>query len=153
MTTWTVGHTDRFRAAVVGAPVADATSMFGTSDIPRFSVYELGASPFDDPHEFRARSPVTYLPNVKTPVLLVHQEGDLRCPIGQSEEVFQALKMLGKEVEFVRYPGGSHGVHSPSQQVDRIKRGLAWYESHAPAKPAAKKASRQRRTPTAKAAR
>ena len=152
MTTWTVGHTDRFRAAVVGAPVADAVSMFGTSDIPRFSVYELGASPFDDPDEFRARSPVTHLPNVRTPVLLMHQEGDLRCPIGQSEEVFQALKMLGKEVEFVRYPGGSHGVHTPSQQVDRIKRTLGWYESHAPAKPASRRTS-ARHTAAAKPAR
>jgi dipeptidyl aminopeptidase/acylaminoacyl peptidase len=129
MTAWTVGHTDRFRAAVVGAPVADAMSMFGTGDIPRFSVYEMGSTPFDDPDEYRARSPVTYLSNVKTPVLLLHHEGDLRCPIGQSEEIFQALKLLSREVEFVRYPGGSHGVHTPSQQVDRIKRGLAWYES------------------------
>lgn len=153
MTTWTVGHTDRFRAAVVGAPVADAVSMFGTSDLPRFAVYELDTSPFDAPEEYRSRSPVTYLPDVKTPVLLVHQEGDLRCPIGQSEEVFQALKMLGQEVEFVRYPGGSHGVHTPSQQVDRIKRGLAWYESHALSRPAARRTERQRRAPTAKAAR
>ena len=153
MTSWTVGHTDRFRAAVVGAPVADTLSMFGTGDIPRFSVYEMGATPFDDPDEYRARSPVTYLSNVKTPVLLLHHEGDLRCPIGQSEEIFQALKLLDREVEFIRYPGGSHGVHTPSQQVDRIKRGLAWYESHAPAKPTARPPRRRARAGRAKGGR
>jgi len=144
MTTWTVGHTDRFRAAIVGAPVANQISMVGTDDIPRFDVYELGATPFDNPEEYRQRSPVTYLANVKTPVLLVHHEGDLRCPIGQSEEIFQGLKMLGKEVEFARYPGGFHVARTPSQQVDRMKRGLAWYESHAPAKPARKRGARLR---------
>jgi dipeptidyl aminopeptidase/acylaminoacyl peptidase len=111
--------------------------MFGTDDIPRFDVHEIGGTPFDNPEEYRRRSPVTYLPNVKTPVLLVHHEGDLRCPIGQSEEIFQGLKMLGKEVEFVRYPSGFHTVntHAPSQQVDRMRRTRAWYDSHAPSRP------------------
>jgi dipeptidyl aminopeptidase/acylaminoacyl peptidase len=132
MTSWTVGHTDRFRAAVVGAPVSNQVSMFGTDDIPMFDVYELGGTPFDQPEVYRERSPVTYLPNVNTPVLLQHWEGDLRCPIGQSEEIFQGLKMLDKKVEFVRYPGGSHVLQSPSQQVDRMKRILDWYSDHAP---------------------
>jgi dipeptidyl aminopeptidase/acylaminoacyl peptidase len=106
--------------------------MFGTDDIPMFDVYELGGTPFDQPEVYRERSPVTYLPNVNTPVLLQHWEGDLRCPIGQSEEIFQGLKMLDKKVEFVRYPGGSHVLQSPSQQVDRMKRILDWYSDHAP---------------------
>lgn len=144
MTTWAVGHTDRFRAAVVGAPVANQVSMFGTGDIPRFDVYEVGATPFDDSEEYRRRSPVTYLANVKTPVLLLHHEGDLRCPIGQSEEVFQGLKLLNREVEFVRYPSGSHAVHAPSQQVDRMRRTLAWYESHAPSGPTRRRVARRR---------
>jgi dipeptidyl aminopeptidase/acylaminoacyl peptidase len=127
MTSWAVGHTDRFRAAIVGAPVTDHVSMFGTTDIPWFSIYEHGGTPWEIPDTLRLRSPVTYLPNVKTPVLLVHWEGDLRCPVSQSEEVFQGLKMLGKRVEFVRYPGGSHGVRTPSQAVDEMKRRHAWY--------------------------
>jgi dipeptidyl aminopeptidase/acylaminoacyl peptidase len=60
--------------------------------------------------------------------LLLHWEGDLRCPIGQSDELFQGLKMLGKEVEFVRYPGGFHIVRSPSQMVDFVARHLAWFK-------------------------
>jgi Dipeptidyl aminopeptidases/acylaminoacyl-peptidases len=69
-------------------------------------------------------------------VLLLHHEGDLRCPIAQSEEIFHALKAMGKEVEFVRYPGGFHtyNKHAPSQVVDRIKRQIAWFESHKPAR-------------------
>ncbi|MEX0785880.1 MAG: S9 family peptidase [Dehalococcoidia bacterium] len=136
MTSWTVGQTDRFRAALIGAPVADHVSMFGTTDIPHFAVYEHEGSPFDNEKALRDRSPVTYLPNVKTPVLLVHWEGDLRCPIGQSEQIFQGLKMLGKKVEFVRYPGGSHGVRTPAQSVDEIQRRLDWYNRHAPRKAA-----------------
>jgi dipeptidyl aminopeptidase/acylaminoacyl peptidase len=139
MSFWVVGHTDRFRAAAVGAPVTNMVSMFGEGDIPHFDVFEMGGTPWDEPETYRFRSPVTYLASVKTPVLLLHWEGDLRCPIGQSEEVFQGLKMLGQEVEFVRYPGGSHGGRTPSQAVDHIKRTLAWYDAHAPRKPTAKR--------------
>ena len=142
MTSWVVGQTDRFRAAIVGAPVSDHLSMFGTTDIPRFSVYEHGGFPWEKTEELIERSPVTYLPDVKTPVLLVHWEGDLRCPIAQSEEIFQGLKMLGKPVEFVRYPGGSHTMRSPSQAVDQMRRGRAWLDRHAPKKPARKAPSR-----------
>ena len=144
MTAWILGHTDRFRAAIIGAPVANQVSMFGTSDIPRFDVHQIGGTPFESPEEYRKRSPVTYLPNMKAPVLLLHHEGDLRCPIGQSEEIFQGLKMLGKEVEFVRYPGGSHVIHTPSQQVDSMERTRRWYDGHTPSKRARRPRARQR---------
>jgi dipeptidyl aminopeptidase/acylaminoacyl peptidase len=134
MTAWAVGHTNRFRAALVGAPVSNQTSMFGTGDIPLFDMHEIGGTPQENPEEYAFRSPVSYMGNVETPVLLVHHEGDLRCPIGQSEEIFHALKARGKKVEFVRYPGGFHtyNTHAPSQIVDRTKRTIAWYKSHAP---------------------
>jgi dipeptidyl aminopeptidase/acylaminoacyl peptidase len=134
MSTWAVGHTDRFQATVVGAPVSNQVSMFGTGDIPLFDMHEVGGTPLDNPDEYRMRSPTTYLANVNTPVLLLHHEGDLRCPIGQSEEIFHTLKLLGKEVEFVRYPGGFHtyNTHAPSQTIDHARRIVAWYDSHAP---------------------
>ncbi len=134
MSTWAVGHTDRFQATVIGAPVANQVSMFGTGDIPLFDMHEIGGTPLDDPDEYRTRSPVSYLSNVSTPVLLLHHEGDLRCPMGQSEEIFQTLKLLGKEVEFVRYPGGFHtyNTHAPSQIIDHARRIIAWYDGHAP---------------------
>jgi dipeptidyl aminopeptidase/acylaminoacyl peptidase len=110
--------------------------MFGTGDIPLFDMHEIGGTQQDNPREYSLRSPISYMGNVETPVLLLHHEGDLRCPIGQSEEIFHALKALGKEVEFVRYPGGFHtyNTHAPSQVVDRTKRTIRWYETHAPRK-------------------
>ncbi len=146
MTGWTVGHTDRFQAAVIGAPVANLVSDIGTTDIPLFNVYQFGGTPFDNPEEYRKRSPVEYLPNVKTPVLLLHHEGDLRCPIGQAEEIFQGLRLLGREVEFVRYPGGFHtyNTHAPSQRLDGMKRTRDWYDGHAPSKRARRPRARQR---------
>jgi dipeptidyl aminopeptidase/acylaminoacyl peptidase len=136
MSTWAIGHTDRFRATVIGAPVSNQVSMFGTGDIPLFDMHEVGGTPLESPDEYRARSPVSYLANANTPVLLLHHEGDLRCPIGQSEEIFHALKVLGKEVEFVRYPGGFHtyNTHAPSQTVDHARRIVGWYDRHAPRK-------------------
>lgn len=112
---------------------------------PPRRLYEIGGTPQSNPEEYRFRSPITYLENVETPVLLLHHEGDLRCPIGQSEEMFQALKVLGKEVEFVRYPGGFHtyNTHEPSQIVDRARRLLSWYEAHSPRTP--QRPSRERR--------
>jgi dipeptidyl aminopeptidase/acylaminoacyl peptidase len=81
------------------------------------------------------------LPNVKAPVLLLHWEGDLRCPIEQSEQIFQTLKMLGKPVEFVRYPGGFHAIRTPSQEIDRARRTIAWYDRHAPKRSTSRQAA------------
>jgi dipeptidyl aminopeptidase/acylaminoacyl peptidase len=132
MTSWLVGHTQRFHAAVVGAPVSNAYSFWGTSDIgPQFGHYEFGSQlPQEAPDHYLAGSPVHHLVRCETPVLLLHHEGDLRCPIGQSEEMFAVLKKLGKEVVMVRYPGGFHRyvTHAPSQQVDAMRRTAAWFE-------------------------
>ncbi len=131
MTTWVVGHTDRFKAAIIGAPVSDHISMRGTTEIPQFSDFEV-VSPFEDVQAAWENSPLAHLPNCTTPVLIEHHEGDLRCPIGQGEEIFQTLKLLGKEVEFLRYPGGFHTLefHTPSQDVDYMERALAWFRAH-----------------------
>ncbi|HEY5639122.1 MAG TPA: S9 family peptidase, partial [Dehalococcoidia bacterium] len=134
MASWAVGQTHRFRAALVGAPVSNLVSAFGTGDIPTMDIHELGGLPQENMAFYIERSPTTHLANCKTPVLLIHHEGDLRCPIAQSEEIFTALKAMGKEVEFVRYPGGFHtyNTHTPSQAKDRVERTLAWYDAHAP---------------------
>jgi dipeptidyl aminopeptidase/acylaminoacyl peptidase len=134
MTSWTVGHTDRFRAAVCGAPFADALSMFGTSDISSTGVdNNFGGLPWEIPDEYRAHSPTTHIHNCTTPLLLIHWEGDLRCPIGQSEMLFATLRRLGRECVFVRYPGGSHGAAGsgpPSQRVDFLRRTADWFDEH-----------------------
>lgn len=127
---WAVGHTDRFRAAVIGAPVGDLVSMALTSDITGFSIFETG-HPFRDAELLRERSPVTHLADATTPSLVFVHDGDLRCPPSQAHEVFTALRLAGCETELVRYPGGFHGVAAPSQVVDQLERSLAWFRDHA----------------------
>jgi dipeptidyl aminopeptidase/acylaminoacyl peptidase len=130
MTSWIVGHTSRFRAATAVAAVIDQTSMAVTTEIPEFSLFNMGGTPWDRRADYELRSPLTYLPNVKTPVLVIHWEGDLRVPIGQGDELYAGLRLLGKEAEFVRYPGGFHILRTPSQAVDYAERILAWNERH-----------------------
>ena len=132
MTTWTVGHDDRFRAAVVGAPCTDLYSMYGTSDIGiSFGEVQWGGSLSDAADEMIRHSPITYAKDVSTPVLLLHGEADNRCPISQSEEYFTALKRLGKEVEFVRFPDCSHlflRVGHPKMREEYLARTLGWFD-------------------------
>ena len=107
MASWLVGRTDRFRAAVAVAAVVDQTSMALTTEISDFDVFNMGGLPWSRRDEYETRSPLTYLPNVTTPVLVIHWEGNLRVPIGQGEELYTGLRLLGKEAELVRYPGAS----------------------------------------------
>lgn len=130
MTSWVIGHTRRFRAAAIGAPVTDLVSMAGTTDIAHFSVHGAGGPPWERADDYAKRSPISHLPDVETPALIFHHEGDLRCPVGQGEELFTFLRMLGKETEMVRYPGGFHGVAAPSQLADQTARVVAWFEAH-----------------------
>ena len=132
MTSWTIGHTDRFRAAVVGAPCINLSSMYGTSDIGvSFGERQWGGMRKDNLDIYYQHSPITYAPNVTTPVLLMHGEADVRCPIEQSEQYFVALKRLGKEVEFVRFPNCSHlfiRMGHPKMREEYLSRMLAWFK-------------------------
>jgi dipeptidyl aminopeptidase/acylaminoacyl peptidase len=135
MTSWTIGHSDRFRAAVVGAPVVDQESFHGTSDIGMwFAPWELNAEFPSGRDTLRRFSPLTYVDKIATPTLIVHGEADDRCPIGQGEQLFSALLACGKvATEFVRYPGGSHLFivsGRPSHRVDFNERTVAWVTSH-----------------------
>jgi len=131
MTMWTVTHTDRFAAAVAGACVANQYSMYGTSDVGAdFTDFSVRARPWDNPEKLFDRSPINYIDNVTTPLLLLHGENDLRCPIGQSEEVFTALQKLGRTSVFVRYPGEPHGLRKPSNNIDRIERIISWFDHY-----------------------
>jgi dipeptidyl aminopeptidase/acylaminoacyl peptidase len=136
MTSWTIGHTERFKAAVVGAPVVNQESFFGTSDIGMwFAPWEMGGSIDEAREAFRRLSPINYVDKVTTPTLVLHGEADERCPIGQGEELFAGLVAAGKvQTEFVRYPGGSHmfiGQGRPSHRVDFNRRVVDWVTRHA----------------------
>jgi dipeptidyl aminopeptidase/acylaminoacyl peptidase len=135
MSSWIVGQSDRFKAACVGAPVTDLVSAFGAGDAGPWIVESMNATPWHDEDLLRVRSPVTYAPNVNTPVMLYVNEGDLRCPTDQADAFFNSLRYLGKEVEYFRYPGGSHASAAliagpPSQNVDRLQRILDFLGRH-----------------------
>ena len=134
MTSWIIGHDTRFEAAVIGAPCMDLPSIYGTSDIGvSFGEVQWGGMPMDDWEKMRQRSPLAYASKVETPALLLHGEADHRCPIEQSEQYFVALKRLGKEVEFVRFPGCSHLFNRtghPRMREEYLKRTLAWFDTH-----------------------
>lgn len=134
MTAWVIGHTDRFKAAICGAPVFDNESMFGTSDIGhRFNI-EMGGLPWgEDRVNLISSSPSQFIQHATTPTLIVQGEADERCPVGQAEQMFISLKMIGCEVEFVRYPGGSHlfiNSGEPAHRLDYFTRTLAWFKKY-----------------------
>ncbi|MGQ9801045.1 MAG: S9 family peptidase [Candidatus Saccharicenans sp.] len=114
LTAWIVGHTNRFRAAVSMRPVINWHSFVGTTDMPTW-YRQFQKYPWEDPLEYAARSPLTYVANVITPTMIMTGEADLRTPIGQSEEFYRALKMLKKETLLVRMPEEYHGWRRPSQ--------------------------------------
>lgn len=134
MTSWTIGHTDRFKAAVCGAPCFNLVSMYGTSDIGAvWGATQWGGTPVDSMEKYRAHSPSTFAHNATTPTLIIHGEADNRCPIGQGEEMYTALQVAGCEVEFARYPGASHlfmRQGPPAQREDVINRVTGWFGSH-----------------------
>ncbi len=134
MTAWTIGQTDRFGAAVCGAPVFDFESFYGTSDIGHvFGPLQWGAPPPEGRAWYAERSPSFFADRVRTPTLILHGEADQRCPIGQGEQMFAALHAAGCEVEFVRYPGASHlflAGGAPEHRADFLERTLDWFKHH-----------------------
>jgi dipeptidyl aminopeptidase/acylaminoacyl peptidase len=134
MTAWTIGQTDRFKAAVCGAPCFDLESMYGTSDIGHsFGDLQWGGPPHANESWYRAHSPSTYAHRATTPTLIVHGEADDRCPIGQSEQMFVSLLKAGCDVEFARYPGASHLFlrgGPADHRADYLRRVLGWFQGH-----------------------
>jgi len=112
MTNWIVTQTDRFKAAISENGVSDWISDFGTSDIGFwFDPDQIGGDPWKNRKKYERQSPLTYVTNVKTPILLIHSLEDYRCYLDQSTEFYVALRYLGKEARLVIFTKGSH-VHS-----------------------------------------
>jgi dipeptidyl aminopeptidase/acylaminoacyl peptidase len=109
MTTWIVGQTDRFKAAVPENPVTNWHSLYGVSDISADLCHRMfGGKPFEKMEAYKRTSPITYAHKCKTPTLLVQGEADYRCPAEQSEQFYVTLKANGCITEMVRLPGASH---------------------------------------------
>ena len=143
MTNWTVGHTDRFKAAVTMRCVANLASIFGTGDLDWILAMDsMKAVPWKDLDKLMERSPITYVEKINTPLLILHSDRDLRCPISEGEQMFTALKLLGREVKMVRFEGQSHDLSRsghPRSRVIRLHHILDWFTGHISTKAAAEK--------------
>ena len=137
MTTWVVGHTNRFKAAITMRQLSNWAVFFGTSDIGTFFTRDhIGAAPWENLDEVMRHSPISYVANIHTPLLIIHSDNDLRCPISEGEQVFAALKYLGRDTKFVRFEEQTHDLSRnghPRSRVIRLNEILDWYGKHIPA--------------------
>lgn len=135
MTSWAVGHTDRFKAAVVMAPVGNIETHYGTSDGGYYAdPYFLGSAPRFDAEKARALSPMQYIERSNTPTLFMQGKDDERCPKCQSEELFVRMsRSSDSPAELVLYPGEGHGflgTGAPGCRADAATRIIRWLEKH-----------------------
>lgn len=134
MTCWAIGQTTRFKAAITDRCVSNLVSMAGNSDFPDVPDTYWAGNAWDDNDTMWSQSPIRYVRNAKTPTLIIHSEGDLRCNVEQGEQVFCALKTLGVPTRFVRYPSStSHGMSrsGPADlRIHRLEQILTWYREH-----------------------
>jgi dipeptidyl aminopeptidase/acylaminoacyl peptidase len=135
MTNWIVGHTDRFRAAVTFRSICNWISKYGTSDVGYMQPESIAGTEdyVGDIGRHLEKSPIMYVKNVKTSILIVHSEEDLRVPIEQGEQWFTALKLHGVETEFVRIPGENHELSrsgKPKHREERLRHLVRWMNWH-----------------------
>jgi dipeptidyl aminopeptidase/acylaminoacyl peptidase len=134
MTTWIIGNTHRFRCAISERGISNRHSAVGSNDYPPLPDGYWSGNPWDDVEKLWQQSPLRFAAEIATPLLIIHSEGDLRCPISQAEQLFSALKKLEKEVMFLRYPSETnHGLSRsgpPDLRVDRLQQILRWLDHH-----------------------
>ncbi|MEW6524083.1 MAG: S9 family peptidase [Bacillota bacterium] len=134
MTNWVISQDHRFRAAVTCRSTCNRYSQYGTSDLAYFnSDWEFPGTPWDNPQFYLERSPLTHVRNIQTPLMIIHSENDLRCPISQAEELFVALKRLKREVVMVRFPDENHELSrsgKPVHRVERLEHLVGWFTKH-----------------------
>jgi dipeptidyl aminopeptidase/acylaminoacyl peptidase len=132
LTAWIVGHTDRFRAAVVVKPVINWASFVLTADLTNyFYRYWFESFPWDDVQSYWKRSPLAYVGNVHTPTLLMTGEADYRTPSSEAEQFYEALKLRKVDTALVRVPNASHDISArPSLLIGKVAYVLAWFKAH-----------------------
>ena len=133
MTSWAIGHTSRFRAACSERACNNLLTMEHSADVPGFARSYVGPDHLTDPGAYLRHSPVSYVRDMTTPLLILHSEDDLRCPIGQAEELFVALRLLGRDPVMYRFPGENHELTrcgAPEHRVRRAELILAWFRQH-----------------------
>jgi dipeptidyl aminopeptidase/acylaminoacyl peptidase len=134
MVTWMIGHTNQFCCAISERAVSNRHSAVGTTDFPPMPDGYWSGNIWDRPERLWSQSPLRFAGQITTPLLIIHSEGDLRCPIGQAEQLYSALKRLKQEVTFLRYPvETSHGLSRsgpPDLRIDRLQRIAKWLETY-----------------------
>jgi dipeptidyl aminopeptidase/acylaminoacyl peptidase len=134
MTNWLISHTDRFRVAITDRCVSNLATMFGVCDVGWDLGYDnLETTPWEDLERYMNMSPIKYVQNIHTPLLIIHSENDLRCGIEQAEQLFTALKWMGRDVNFVRFEGQSHGMSRgghPKLRLERLQHIKDWFEKY-----------------------
>ena len=131
LSSWVIGHTDRFAAAAVRCPVIDWLSFMGHTDVPLFTANFFDAPFWEKPEQWLKQSPLMYVGNVKTPTLVMTGVLDMRTPMPQSEEYYTALKMRGIDTKLLRFEGEYHGTTSkPSNFMRTALYMMSWYKDH-----------------------
>ena len=132
LTAWIVGHTDRFKAAVVAKPVINWFSFVLTTDIYPFVVKNwFEKMPWEDSEHYMKLSPISYVGNVTTPTMLLTGEADKRTPIAETEQFYQALKLRNIDTAMVRIPDAPHGIYKrPSNLMSKVAHILWWFEQY-----------------------
>jgi dipeptidyl aminopeptidase/acylaminoacyl peptidase len=134
LTNWIVGHDDRFAAAVAQRSIADWRAFWYAADFSQFTRSWFKGAPWEDPADFAARSPITYVTRIKTPLMLIEGESDYRTPPGAGgEQMFRALKYLKRPVVMVRFPGESHELSrsgKPWHRVERLRHIVGWFDKY-----------------------
>lgn len=130
MTSWTITQTRRFKAASVGAGVTNLMSFNGTSDIPSFVPDYFGAESWENLDLYRDHSALFQVKGVMTPTLILHGESDVRVPVSQGYELYNALRRQNVPVKMVTYPRQGHGPQEPKFVLDIGERLLEWFNRH-----------------------
>jgi acylaminoacyl-peptidase len=132
LSSWIVGHTDRFAAAAVQKPVINWYSWVLTADFGANAYkYWFPALPWEDPDHYLDRSPIQYAGDITTPTMLITGEVDYRTPMSESEQLYQALKIRKVDTALIRIPDASHGIAArPSNLIAKVAHILAWFERY-----------------------
>ena len=130
MSSWIVGHTDRFKVASIGAPVVDLAHQNLTDDIEGFLPSYFKSNPWDDWSKYDAHSPLRFIQNVKTPVMLQHGEADLRVPFSNSVMFYNALRRRNVPVRLLALPRQPHGPTEPRMILKVMQTNVEWFEKY-----------------------
>jgi dipeptidyl aminopeptidase/acylaminoacyl peptidase len=134
LTNWVITQTDRFAAAVAQRSISDWSSFWYTADFAQFQPGWFRGAPWEDPQDYAARSPITHIAQVKTPLMLIEGEADYRTPsTAGGEQMFRALKYMKKPVVMIRFPGESHELSrsgKPWHRVERLQHIVAWFDKY-----------------------